>query len=254
MSEYYYKNNPLYEVILQIRFPKILSINSNDPIEFQEKIKKLFPIYRLKIENEQEMEFNPNTESIFLKGKKTYSNHNFISQDGHYKVNLTSDFIAISTNNYTKWDYLFEMFQSVFDSFQEIYQSPFFERIGLRYVNAFSKEKLMLGNALWKDVLNNNYIGALSFIPEQRVKNNNIAFEYELDEPTMRAKINAGLGTLNNVYKVFIFDCDLICIKQINKEEINGIIQTLHNNEVNIFEGFLSETLKQHMEPITSDE
>ena len=166
---------------------------------------------------------------------------------GPYCLGALGNLIGITGLGFTSMEY-------VFDSFQEIYQSPFFERIGLRYVNAFSKEKLMLGNALWKDVLNNNYIGALSFIPEQRVKNNNIAFEYELDEPTMRAKINAGLGTLNNVYKVFIFDCDLICIKQINKEEINGIIQTLHNNEVNIFEGFLSETLKQHMEPITSDE
>ena len=232
----------------------ILSINSNDPVEFQEKIKHRFPIYKLTVDNQQEMEFNPNTESIFLKGKKTYNNHNFISQDGHYKVNLTSDFIAISTNNYTKWDTLFEMFELVFDSFQKIYQSPFFERIGLRYVNAFSKEKLMLGNALWKDVLNNNYIGALSFIPEQRVKNNNIVFEYELDEPTTRAKINAGLGTLNNVDKVFIFDCDLICIKQINKEEIYVIIQKLHDNEVRIFEDFLSEALKKYMEPIKSDE
>lgn len=39
-----YENNPLIEVIIQYRFPKILALNSKDPIEFQDRIKDEYPI------------------------------------------------------------------------------------------------------------------------------------------------------------------------------------------------------------------
>ena len=38
MDRVIFQNNPLIEVILQFRFPTILSINSNEPVDFQEAI------------------------------------------------------------------------------------------------------------------------------------------------------------------------------------------------------------------------
>ena len=44
IKRYIYKKNPLVEVILQLRFPKILSLNSIEPAEYQDKIRSQFPI------------------------------------------------------------------------------------------------------------------------------------------------------------------------------------------------------------------
>ena len=49
-----YKNSPLLEVIFQLRFPTILTINANPPVEFQEKIRNEFPYYNGMIENNTE--------------------------------------------------------------------------------------------------------------------------------------------------------------------------------------------------------
>ena len=38
-----YNRCPLVEVIFQLRFPTILSINSKQPADFQEKIRKEYP-------------------------------------------------------------------------------------------------------------------------------------------------------------------------------------------------------------------
>ena len=40
-----YRNRPAHEVICQLRFPSILSINQMEPAEFQEDIRDAFPQY-----------------------------------------------------------------------------------------------------------------------------------------------------------------------------------------------------------------
>ena len=40
-----YRNAPVHEVICQLRFPTILSINSAEPADFQETIRDAFPQY-----------------------------------------------------------------------------------------------------------------------------------------------------------------------------------------------------------------
>ena len=45
-----YKNNQLAEVICQLRFPEILTIAANLPVDFQEAIRNEFPVYSVRQE------------------------------------------------------------------------------------------------------------------------------------------------------------------------------------------------------------
>ena len=45
-----YENNQLGEVICQLRFPEILAIGANLPVDFQEAIRGVFPQYAAKKE------------------------------------------------------------------------------------------------------------------------------------------------------------------------------------------------------------
>lgn len=54
-----YEKSPLVEVIFQLRFPTILSINARQPVEFQELIRKQFPFYEEGIEQQNEFLITP---------------------------------------------------------------------------------------------------------------------------------------------------------------------------------------------------
>lgn len=44
-ARYQYVRSPLVEVICQLRFPAILTINTKEPAEFQEAVRHDFPRY-----------------------------------------------------------------------------------------------------------------------------------------------------------------------------------------------------------------
>ena len=127
-----YKNCPLVEVIFQLRFPTILSINTKQPAEFQEKIRRDYPYYDEGIEEQNELLLNANGKAAQVKTNQN-KNYSFISIDETYKVNLTSTFIAISTRKYTQWEEFSVKVEQVVKAFQEVYEVPFYTRIGLRY-------------------------------------------------------------------------------------------------------------------------
>ena len=46
--------------------------------------------------------------------------------------------------------------------FIKIYRPAYFERVGLRYVNFISRDKLGLKNVMWKDLIAPAYIGPMT--------------------------------------------------------------------------------------------
>lgn len=86
-----YRKSPLKEVICQLRFPADLSISVQPPIEFQSKIRELFPNYAETVEKEHNIELNASEEGIsdahFT--QKAIPNYSFESEDKAWRVNLT---------------------------------------------------------------------------------------------------------------------------------------------------------------------
>lgn len=98
-----YQKSPLIEVIFQLRFPTILSINAKQPIEFQDKIREKYPFYQEGDEQQNEMVIDQNGNPVQIKTSNS-KNYAFVSADGSNKINLTSSFISISTLKYTQWE------------------------------------------------------------------------------------------------------------------------------------------------------
>ena len=46
--------------------------------------------------------------------------------------------------------------------FIRIYKPAYFERVGLRYVNIISREKLSLRDSAWKELIAPAYLGAMA--------------------------------------------------------------------------------------------
>jgi len=184
------------------------------------------------------------------------TNYNFISTDGRWKVNMTKDFIALSTLAYTRWEDFAQKLDKILALFIQIYKPAFFERIGLRYVNAFSRRALGLQEELWDDLINAPFIGVLSEpdVDEKLVGKNALDVEINLGEER-RLKLHAGPGILNANNKKdtetrFILDGDFsVSNRQLPPDQIADHLGALHDYAVRLFNAATTQELKSAMGP-----
>lgn len=132
-----YERNPLNEVLCQLRFPSILKVTSQQPVEFQEVIRTDYPILNIKRPVElpvpnQTPELTTILESLeqMLASDTLYT---FTSEDSQWQVSLSKDFIGLSTKSYKKYEDFREKFRHVLEIFEKLYKPSSYIRIGLKY-------------------------------------------------------------------------------------------------------------------------
>lgn len=241
-----YKHNPIVKVIYQLRFPTILSINTTEPATYQDKIREVFPLYR--VLNQPQTVIKLNIPPIVQSQK----NHCFLSENEKWQVNLTSSFISFSTEEYNCWEDFKRKFQNCLTAFLDIYKPAFFERIGLRYIDAFNKSQLGLNDELWKNLINPAYLGILSEsdIQEKNVQVNTLNSEFQLDDELSNVKITAGLGHKDNSPETgFLIDCDCFCNSKLKSQEIYDKTEYLHTKSTTLIRGAITSKLHEAMEP-----
>ncbi len=249
-DRYAYVRSPLIETICQLRFPTILSIGSTEPAQFQEAIRADFPRYVARQEGQP-----PKVVNGKLEQTPPITNYNFISSDGRWKVNLTKDFIALSTLSYTRWEDFAQRLDKILALFIQIYQPAFFERIGLRYVNAFSRNRLGLEGELWDDLINAPFIGVLSEPDVDETKTSKCSLDVEVNLGEQRhMKLHAGPGLLGDGKKdpepKFILDGDFSVVdKELPAARIAGDLDVLHDYAVRLFNATVSQELRDAMGP-----
>ena len=146
-----YEKHQLIETICQLRFPTILSIETKEPADFQDTIRAAFPGYSVQMDPVP----GPDGKPAQVK------NHSFISEDGTFKLSLTKDFIALSTMRYPGWEEFARTLDEPLGQFIRVYHPAFFQRVGLRFVNGISREKLDLTGRRWNDLLQPQVLGIL---------------------------------------------------------------------------------------------
>ena len=146
-----YKNNQLAEVICQLRFPEILAINANSPVDFQEAIRAEYPRYGTRNEMPAP-KISGAPGNLQLENQRPTTNHTFASADGVWRVNMTSKFISLTCNRYTCWEEFAQPLDAPLAAFIKVYKPAFFERIGLRYMNFISRENLELQDTAFREL------------------------------------------------------------------------------------------------------
>ncbi len=254
----HYDKSQLAEVICQLRFPAILSIGAREPVDFQEAVRGMFPRYAAKEEQPAAKITGLGTPGAKVETPKPVVNHNFISADGHWKLNLTNSFISLSTVTYPGWESFGKHFDMPLAQFIRIYQPAFFERIGLRYVNIFSRKKLDLEGEPWRELFTSYYLGILAAedVDERSTRKCSVDTELSLDG-SCRAKIHAGPGMVKqNLPNApqdpevkFILDMDLFMGGQLDPRMAAGGLETLHSHSTTLFQGAITDRLHTALEP-----
>src|SRR5437870_4982310 len=101
-----YDKNPLVEVISQLRFPTVLTIEAELPARFQEKLRGDYPIFDDGSASGAAELIPQEIARLFgsqfgISAAKVFG---FTSPDGVWKVNLNREFVAITSTKYRKWD------------------------------------------------------------------------------------------------------------------------------------------------------
>lgn len=241
-----YENSPLVEVLCQFRYPPILKIDTEIPGNFQELIRKDFPLFSEKLEIAYQL---PN--QLFGAQKNTSKNYEFLDEHGKYKVNLTRTFISLSTRNYTDWDKFYSTLKPIVDGLSDIYSIPRFTRVGLRYVNLISRENLGLQGVQWKDLIEPHFIGFLNSSISENIDTFENTAEVILEDKVSKARIIAGLALKNGDVneKSFLIDTDFFYSKPLNRAEGFDKLNFLHERAGRLIQWAIKEKLHTALKP-----
>ena len=248
------KNNQLAEVICQLRFPAILMIDQTPPAEFQELIRSEFPQYAVRKEVPAPR-ISGVPGNMTLENQPPTTNYQFISEDGIWRVNLTSTFISLACKRYTRWEEFAKKLDKPLVAFIQTYHPAYFQRIGLRYLNFISRNSLNLEGTPFRDLIESHFLGplALEDVAEQSALRCNVDTELQI-KGGCRVKIHAGPGRIKVGGKEdpevrFIFDQDLYMGGNVPVTHSVNVLETLHSQAYSIFRSAITDALLDAMEP-----
>lgn len=249
-----YAKNQLAEVICQLRFPEILTIEANVPAAFQDAIRDEFPHYSVRKEAPLP-KLTGTPGNLQVQKQPQINNYQFVSADGAWRINLTSSFISLACNRYTCWEDFASKLDKHLAAFIKIYRPAFFVRVGLRYMNFISRTALGMDGTPFKELLQPQYLGLLADEEVLEASTTRNAVDAELAiRGGCRVKLHAGPGLVKRNGQAdkevkFIFDQDLYMPGNVAVNLSAGALQTLHAQADSIFRGAITDTLHDAMEP-----
>ena len=130
-------DNPLVEVIAQVRFPVVASLARQDFLgPFQERLRAEYPVLR----QERETGLLILPDGVATQQEST-SIWRMTNADGSWTVSIAPGFIALQTTSYERRSDFFARLQRVLKAFEEEVKPGLFDRLGVRYVNRFVGER-----------------------------------------------------------------------------------------------------------------
>ena len=247
-----YRNNPLAEVVCQLRFPAILRIEAEAPVNFQDRIRAEYPEYRSAPVFPPEL---PATAVALLQGANPESPkcvHEFTNPEGAWSVSLARTFLALKTTQYVRWEEFRLRMQNLMTTLVGTFQPAYYSRVGLRYVDVIQRSRLNLLGRSWGDLLK-PHIAAEFCEPDwaDHIDQSTKQISVRLSDPGGRVLIRHGLvfaeGTNEPCY---IFDADFFMDSQRTETRDAAIIlERFHGSAGNLFRWCIKPTLHAALDP-----
>ena len=244
-----YKHNILFEVIFQARFTDIIKISRDDPVEFQDIVRKEgYPEFESEVPlvlqgMPKELESTVSTDKIFR----------FFSEEKDWQISLGKNFIALScTTNYTNYEDFRERLKRVLELFDKIYEPSYFTRIGLRYRDIANKTFLPHVTTDIEDFVPKYIFPELSVATDIKVLRKISQFgdgDINANVVHVLSEVSGGFGKhqLENE-KSYIIDID--CFVESNIEGINHVLTRCNSFKQiiwNIFQWSITDKLRESM-------
>lgn len=249
-----YKNPQLLEVICQLRFPTILSITAKEPVDFQELIRKKFPSYQKNV-MKQPPKVSKGPSGVKVEEQPDEISYRFVSADAQWKVALGNCAISLSTHAYRTWEDFAGKLDEILAQFIKVYDPAFFERIGLRYINAVSRNNLQL-DVPFSDLIQPAYLGLMAeddihegaFMSYSQNVQTKLPGGCQLKLQTATGMIKG--PNIDDKEPKFILDIDVFMAGRVEMKHSAAALNTAHINANRVFRGAITPMLHNAMEPM----
>lgn len=246
-----YSRNPLVEVICQLRFPKILKIEKEAPVDFQEAVRSDYPLFSQPQSIEMSISSNPQPNSPPLLLGQGFS-YEFADKEGVWKLVLSSDFIALSTLKYTSWEDFSKRLSTAVELVVKHYQPSYFTRIGLRYQDFIMRSELGLENRHWRDLLKPPMLGifAAEDLPEDNFPDAFSFFMCRLGYADAIMSVRYGLARKKESTELgYFIDADFHTENITEIKDVNGNLNKFNQEARNFFQWCITQELHQCLQP-----
>lgn len=251
-----YANPQLADVVCQLRFPTILTINAEEPAAFQEGIRAQFPRYSVSNAPRPVRVTNLPGQPPRVEQEPAVKIYRFTTEDGASRIELSRDTISLACRQYDRWETFARMMDKPLATFIQTYAPAGFTRVGLRYLNAFSRQELGLEGVPFSDLLEPAYLGLLARTELQETRFSRCSQDVDLRLPeNCDLKLHAGPGVLKQGGKSdgevkLILDIDVSIRGNTPNSMAAAAMETVHRQAGHVFRDAITDILHEALDPV----
>jgi uncharacterized protein (TIGR04255 family) len=246
-----YRRNPLAEVIAAVKFPRQLTLDEQLPVQFQEEIKRDFPLLRLKNAILFPMIAVGENAAAAKQAQVATKVFEFLSEDQKYQVTVLPDTLALTTTAYTRWEDFHTRFTRVLKSFHDLYQLPLYTRVGLRYKDIIDRASLGMANVPWDRLVNPDLLRSFTFFGRDLEDHPSFTASVvvELDAAQMRVNYGFVEDERKNVAFLIDTDCYVDPAKIREPADVGSALEGVHKYSSLAFSACISDELHAALQP-----
>lgn len=251
-----YERNPLVEVVCQLRFPPILKISHQEPVEFQDEIRFQYPLFET-TQSQVPAEIVKVVQQFNLPLQSDLA-YSFRSEDQKWHLSITKDFIALTTSTYDRYEQFNQRLKEAVEIFERIYKPSFYTRVGLRYQDLIIRSNLGLEDKNWSDLIA-KHIASELHDPELSSMIQSVFKSLVLKTENGQINLNHGFVTVkepnkNNDEVAYLFDADFYIEQKIEGNgNVWNVLDQFNKSARKLFRWSITETLHKAMQPQAVD-
>ena len=254
-----YERTPLAEVICQVRFPTMLRIDTEVPAAFQALVAREFPVFsetaEIRLLKPMGEDISGIPPELFKEAMKSspQKNYSFKTVDQHWAVNLTRDFVALSTKKYSDWEDFKRRLVTPLQALASVYEPTSWVQVGLRYRDVFIRSRLGVTDVPWESLIRPTVLGMLA--EGELVEPSAVESKAELLVPStggLTMLLGSRVGVHNQLREqVFELDSDFIFkgMSEPRPEQVFDVLGRSHTEAWQFFRWAITDQLHQAMGP-----
>lgn len=251
-----YARNPLIQVACQLRFPPILKISHQEPVEFQDEIRFQYPHF-----DGNKSQFPSEISQVIQQFGLLQLNdlfYRFKSEDQMWQLLIAKDFITLTTSTYQRYEQFKKRFREAVEIFERIYKPSFYSRVGLQYQDLIIRSKLGLEDKSWSDLITERIASEL-YNPELSSSLQSIMKNLILKTEHGQVNFNHGLVTVKEAGKdneevAYLLDADFYTEQKVERDgNVWNILDQFNKSARELFRWSISDILHDAMQPQAID-
>lgn len=247
-----YKRNPLVEVVCQLRFPPILKIAHQEPVEFQDTIRFKYPLFET-TRAQLPSEISQVVQQLGLPLQSDVA-YNFKSEDQRWNLSLTKDFIALTTSSYERYEQFKQRLEEALEIFENVYKPSFYTRVGLRYQDLIIRSKLGIEDRSWSELIAKHIASELhepNFSSSIQTIVKNLVLRTEIGQINLNhglVNVKEAQGGSDEV--AYLLDTDFYTEQKIeSNRDVWNVLNQFNHSARRLFRWSITDTLHNAMQP-----